>query len=283
MFHLKKMTAKDFHFAVKLANTMEWNMTDDDFKFNMDLEPDGCFILRDESKAIGVATCIGYGKIGWFGNLIVEEQHRGQGAGTFLVTQAVNYLRRGGADTVGLYAYPHLVDFYSSVGFKPDADFTVFKADRILSKSSSDSVAKNKALKKESFARVVELDAACFGGSRERLLKRISANRSNKFYAIESNEEIVGFAAAKVYVGMAEIGPLVCDQGHIKLTKDLLRSMLSGLKGSKCYMCLPSTEERLAAVAVEFGFKKKFAVVRMFLGTPVKSDCIYATESLERG
>ncbi len=283
MFHVKKMTAKDFHFAVKLANTMDWNMTEADFKFNMELEPDGCYILRDESKAIGVATCISYGKVGWFGNLIVEEQHRGQGAGTFLLTQAVNYLRSVGVDTVGLYAYPHLVDFYSSVGFNPDADFTVFKANKIMSKSTPDSVAKNKALKKESLAKVVELDAACFGGSRERLLKRISANRSNKFYAIESNEEIVGFAAAKVYVGMAEIGPLVFDRRHIKVAKDLLGSMLSGLKGSKCYMCLPSTEERLAAVAAEFGFKEKFAVVRMFLGTPVKSDCIYATESLERG
>ena len=67
MFHVEKMTPKDYMFAVELANTMNWNMTVEDFKFNSRLEPNGCFVLFDDSKRVGVATCISYGSVGWFG------------------------------------------------------------------------------------------------------------------------------------------------------------------------------------------------------------------------
>ena len=82
MFTVEKMKQKDFPFAVELANTMNWNMTEADFAFNMKMEPDGCFVLKENSRTVGLATCISYGKVGWFGNLIVEETQRKHGAGT---------------------------------------------------------------------------------------------------------------------------------------------------------------------------------------------------------
>ncbi|MGE5533230.1 MAG: hypothetical protein ACM3UN_02645, partial [Bacillota bacterium] len=69
MFQVRTMLAKDFLFATKLANTMNWNMAKEDFEFMSSLEPEGCFVLFDGSKKLGIATCISYGKIGWFGNL----------------------------------------------------------------------------------------------------------------------------------------------------------------------------------------------------------------------
>ena len=72
MFQVKPMDQKDFGFAVELANTMDWNMATEDFQFAKQLEPEGCFVLFDDSKRVGIATCISYGKVGWFGNLIVD-------------------------------------------------------------------------------------------------------------------------------------------------------------------------------------------------------------------
>ena len=82
MFQVKLMTADDFPFATELANTMDWNMATEDFQFMQSLEPEGCFVLYDGAKRLGIATCISYGKMGWFGNLIVKEEYRNRGAGS---------------------------------------------------------------------------------------------------------------------------------------------------------------------------------------------------------
>ncbi len=111
MFKVKTMQPKDFLFATELANTMDWNMAPEDFQFNLMLEPEGCLILFDDSKPLGIATCISYGKVGWFGNLIVKEEARHRKAGSLLVKHAINYLQTKGVETIGLYAYPNLQNF----------------------------------------------------------------------------------------------------------------------------------------------------------------------------
>ena len=122
------MHHEDFAFATNLANTMDWNMAVEDFQFMTSLEPGGCFVLFDDSKRIGIATSNSYGKVGWFGNLIVKEEYRGKGAGSQLVKHAINYLHGKGVETIGLYAYPNLIGFYSNLGFRYDEDFSVLKS-----------------------------------------------------------------------------------------------------------------------------------------------------------
>ncbi len=132
MFKIKSLTTAEFGFAVELANTMDWNMAAEDFAFMASLEPDGSFLLLDDSKRVGIATCISYGKVGWFGNLIVDETSRRKGAGRMLVQHALDYLHAKGVETVGLYAYPQLKEFYGHLGFKPDIDFALLCADKIF-------------------------------------------------------------------------------------------------------------------------------------------------------
>ncbi len=125
MFCVEKMKSSDFPFAVQLANTMDWNMAESDFEVAIKLEPDGCFVLFNAHEPVGIATCISYGKKGWFGNLAVAEEHRKEGAGSFLVKLAVDYLKSKGAETVGLYAYPNLTGFYKKLGFHDDRTETI--------------------------------------------------------------------------------------------------------------------------------------------------------------
>jgi GNAT superfamily N-acetyltransferase len=127
MFHVEKMEVDDFPFAVKLANTMNWNMTVEDFEFMMKLELKGCFVQFHGQKRVGIATTIGFGKVGWFGTFVVKEDCRGEGAGSILIKHMIDYLKNKGVETIGLYAYPHLVKFYESFGFEPDADFLVLQ------------------------------------------------------------------------------------------------------------------------------------------------------------
>ena len=281
MFRVRKMEPKDFSFAVELANTMNWNMTSGDFEFNMELEPNGCFILQEDLEPVGLATCISYGSVGWFGNLIVKEDYRKKGAGTALVNHAVNYLKRTGATTVGIYAYQHLTDFYRKLGFKRDVDFAVLKTSAVASLSGTD---KNlKTIKAQDISRVVDFDGACFGASRKKLLELVLQNPRNLGYVAVEGSDIVGYAVAKVYDETAEIGPLVCQRNQPETALKLLKTVLCRLRGLEGYMYVPSDKAALLDVAFKANFREEFRLARMFLGSVVPQDCVYIAESLERG
>ncbi len=131
MFTVKPMVKGDFGFATELANTMDWNMADEDFQFMLNLEPAGCFVAFDGRERVGIATNISFGKVGWFGNLIVKEEYRTKGVGSLLVKHSISYLQAKGAQTIGLYAYPNLVGFYGKLGFKADEEFSVLQAESL--------------------------------------------------------------------------------------------------------------------------------------------------------
>jgi GNAT superfamily N-acetyltransferase len=279
MFHVEKMVPEDFAFAAKLSNTMDWNMTSGDFEFNVKLEPEGCFTLFEGTKRAGVATCINYGRVGWFGNLIVEPAYRHKGAGTQLVKNAVDYLITKEVTTIGLYAYEHLISFYCNIGFKRYMDFQVLKATNVSTAGN----AEMKTAKKKDVPALVKLDRLCFGASRSKLLEPILLDKNNICHVSVENGEITGFVTTKVYGQMAEVGPLVCRRKHVNAAAGLLKSVLRNLRGLEVYVCVPSTETALINVAAEAGFAEEFRVARMFLGSAVAQDCVYIAESLERG
>jgi GNAT superfamily N-acetyltransferase len=279
MFHVEKMRTADFPFAVKLANTMNWNMAEEDFEFNLNLEPRGCFVLFDDSNPIGVATSISFGRVGWFGNLVVSEDCRKEGAGTLLVKHAVDYLENVGVETIGLHAYQHLVGFYGKLGFKPDVDFSV------LHGKSAGCIAETTAreISQKEVPALVEFDRGCFGADRKKLLEPIILDENNQCYVSADGDEITGYVATKVYDEMAEVGPLVTRRNSVGVATSLLRTVLGRLGNREAFVCLPVAEKALLKILSESGFKEKFRVTRMFLGPAVAKSCIYVAESLERG
>ncbi len=281
MFRLRTMNRKDFPFAVSLANTMNWNMTTTDFEFNMQLEPNGCFLLQTDSKPVGLATCISFGKTGWFGNLVIDEKYRKQGAGTQLLQHAVNYLKSTGVKTIGLYAYPYLTDFYSAIGFKPEADFAVLKADAVFPLSRAKGTFK--MIKARNVACISNFDEEFFGASRKKLFDLIFRSPNNIGYVAFEGSKTAGFALSKVFGDAAEIGPLACLRDEPETAKNLLVAVLSRLEGLEAYMSLPTSESDLQSIASKTGFNEEFRLKRMFFGPVSAKNCIYLAESLERG
>jgi len=279
MFHVKPMRTGDFLFATKLANTMNWNMATEDFEFMASLEPEGCFVVFQGSERLGIATSISFVKVGWFGNLIVKENTRNKGAGTLLVKHAVNYLQSKGVKTIGLYAYPHLISFYSNLGFKREEDFSVLHAEA-LDSLPAETLPK---IGTQQIQAVAEFDSRCFGGNRKKMLESIILEKDNLSYYLAESDEVVGYVAAKVYEKMAEIGPLICQAGHVNSAVSLLKAVLGKLRGLSVYAVLPKKEFALADMLLSVGFKEDFCVSRMFLGQAVSKNCIYMAESLERG
>jgi GNAT superfamily N-acetyltransferase len=279
MFRVEKMKVEDYPFAVQLANTMNWNMALEDFEFMVRLEPKGCFVLFHGSERVGAATSVSFGKVGWFGNLIVKEDHRKKGAGTFLVKHAIKYLKGRGVETIGLYAYPHLIGFYKNLGFKPDVDFLVFQG--IAGSSVTEGTPRE--IEKQDIPALVDFDCRCFGACRKKLLEPILLNTDNPCYVSVDNNEIIGYGAAKAYDEMAEVGPLVCRQNHVDIAMTLLKTILGKLRSLDVFTCVPKEETALTQTLLTAGFREDFRVTRMFLGPAVAKNCTYMAESLERG
>jgi GNAT superfamily N-acetyltransferase len=273
------MSSSDFDFAVRVTDQMGWGLGGSDFEFMMELEPEGCFVLLEDSKRIGLATTVSFGKVAWFGNLVVNEDRRRRGAGSLLVTHALEYLRSIGVETVGLYSYMDRISFYQRLGFKADSGFLVMKGKAFGSPVSGDV----KKIEEGDIGNVLNFDRSCFGGSRKKLLDPILSDSDNLGYLSVQGGKIVGYSVAKVFRGVAELGPLVCEEDQVSVAVSLLRATFNGLRGLEVSLFVPEEEEAIVSVLVECGFSQAFKVERMFHGPPVVGGCVMLAESLERG
>jgi hypothetical protein len=82
---------------------------------------------------------------------------------------------------------------------------------------------------------------------------------------------------------MGEIGPLMCQREREDVALDLLKVVLSRLKGYDISMYVSSAKRVILGNLSKLGFTESFRVARMFLGPPIGENCINMAESLERG
>ncbi len=279
MFDIRKILLDDLKFAVNLTNTMKWDLVEEDFKYMMKLEPDGCFITFDDAKRIGIATTIHFDKLGWLGNVIVSENYRGRGIGSLLVRHALEYLEKRRVETVGLYAYIPKVPFYQKLGFEYDSEFVYLKGTAV---SLPIKDCTRKAVE-DDFGKIIDFDHLCFGASRRKLLKPIFLDKENVCQIALDDRKILGFIIARRYGGIAEIGPLVCQEKCDDIAAELIKNILNQLQGCKVSMCIPKKETILLNKLTEWGLSESFPVARMFYGKYSEKNYIYMAESLERG
>lgn len=273
------MSYEDFQFAVQITGRMGWNLVEDDFKFMMELEPEGCFVALDSSERIGLATTVSYGSVGWFGNLVINEAYRNKGAGSQLVEHSIEYLLQKHVRAVGLYAYENRIHFYTRLGFKYDSGFTAMKGKGFPSPANP----KVTKAQTSDIDEVIEFDESCFGSSRKKLLEPILSDKDNLCYIVSQNSHVSAYVVAKVFCGVAELGPLVCPAGRNSLALDLLKMVLDKLNGVEVSLFLPAKEITIINMLKSKGFTEEFHVARMFYGLPVVKNCIQTAESLERG
>ena len=279
MFRVEKMSPEDHEFAARLSNTMGWDASEDDFEFMAKLEPKGCFTLFSGSERVGIATAVSFGNVGWLGNVIVSEEHRGKGGGSLLVQKAIEYLTSRGVETIGLYGYTGRVHFYERHGFRLDSRFVVMKGKGFVETAKP----RVRAAAADDEHSIIELDGSCFGGSRSRLLEFILRDPANLCYVSTDDGELLGFVVAKVYDETSEIGPLVCRGSQSGVATDLLKKILGKLKGCEVYMCVPEKDAAILNLLRQHRFKEHLVLARMFRGTPTVNDYVYVAESLERG
>jgi len=281
-FQIRKMTPQDLAFAIRLTDTMNWDLTEKDFRFMMTLEPQGCFTALTGAKRAGIAMAFHFGRIGWIGNVIVDKPFRSMGLGALLVTHAIDYLLKKSVATVGLYAYVDTVAFYEKLGFNVDSNFVrlvgqVSNAHLLAGQADS-----AKAMTESDLKDAIRLDKQCMGWNRERLLRRIFNESKDLCYIARDGSELLGFIVADWY--RQEIGPCICTQRDSKVALSLFKAVLSGLAGVEVRVGVSELKQEIVKALMEIGFQEEFKVVRMYSGkVPEEQGCLLAMESLERG
>ena len=276
---IRKMSPNDFGFATRLTDTMNWDLTEKDFRFMTILEPKGCFTMLDGTKKVGIITTAHFGRIGWIGNVIVDTRYRSKGLGVLLVKHAIDYLREKSVSTIGLYAYVNTVPFYEKLGFKADSNFI-----RLARQSSTANwrVASVREMTERDLKDVVGFDEQCIGWNRRRLLKRIFTDSKDLCYVALDDSELIGFIMADWY--RQEIGPCMSRLGNAKSIINLFKAALTRLSGVEVRTGVSESHQDIVKALKKMGFQEEFKVVRMYFGeVPDEAGCLLAMESLERG
>ena len=273
------MRRSDFSFAIRLTDTMNWDLTEKDFTFMMELEPQGCFVALADAKGVGIATTVHYGKIGCVGNVIVNPRYRSKGIGVKLVEEATRYLSEKSAETIALYAYQNTVEFYEKIGFKTDYHLIRFMGQGQRDPETRGNV---RAMTQRDLKEAIDMDHACMNWNRERLLKRKFAESSDLCYVARENGKLAGFVMADLY--RQEIGPLICHTGRDEEAINLLKTVLGKLTDMEVGIGISEKRRRIAEALVQMNFKEEFKVTLMHLGRALpNAECVVAMESLERG
>jgi len=276
---IRKMAPSDFGFAIRLTDTMNWDLTEKDFRFMTRLEPKGCFTMLDRAKKVGIITTAHFGQIGWIGNVIVEMHYRSKGFGATLVKHAIDYLRKKSVSTIGLYAYLDTVPFYEKLGFRADSNFI-----RLARQSSTANwrVVSVRGMTERDLKDVVAFDEQCMGWNRGRLLKRIFADSKDLCYVALDDNELLGFIMGDWF--RQEIGPCMSRVGNAESNINLFKAALSRLSGVEVRTGVSESQQDIVEALRKIGFQEEFRVVRMYFGeVPDEAGCLLAMESLERG
>lgn len=276
---IRKMTTADVAFAVKLTDTMNWDLTRRDFRFMRTLEPGGCLIAQQGATKVGIAITAQLGRVGWIGNVIVDSRYRSKGIGVELVKHAIDYLTKKSATIIGLYAYMNTVAFYEKLGFKASSGFV-----HLVGQGSRLDFDRRLArrMTQKDLEDIISFDESCMCWNRDRLLRRIFKDSNDLCYVARDQERMLGFIMADWY--RQEIGPCVCHPENSGMAVHLLKAVLSKLGKLEVRIGVSENKTEIIRALKGMNFKEEFRVVRMYRGEVLEdAGCLLAMESLERG
>ena len=255
------MTADDVDFCLGLLRIVGWGNTREDVERMMHYEPDGCFVAAVDGVDAGIVASIGYGAVGWVGNLIVSPDLRGRGVGALLMEEAIRHLRESGAESVCLDSVPMAIPLYRRLGFRdvqPSLRFTgegrqleYRHAERMRPSDLSD---------------VTELDRSVFGAPRGRVLRRVFEDFPETCFVARVGSDLTGFIMAKEGEGFHRIGPWICDPKRTDVAEDLLRCLMDELAGERLWAGVLGGNPASVDILRALGFSHVSTSLRMCLG-----------------
>ena len=222
-------------------------------EFNLATPGTQMFLACQGDRVVGVACCVFFGRTGWLGNVAVEDDVRGQGLGSKLSQQAVDCVRRAGAQTVLLTATDLGKPIYERLGFTDEGVSYGVWEQRSTPTLACD---RSATVQTSGIEDVIKQDAAATGEDRRSYLApfvdgaRVPAEPGRHGY----------------WVGLPwGGGPIIASSPAS--ARPLIVDMIRASPGSR--LAFPEVNAHGGALAVSLGFQLARRVRRMRLGPPV--------------
>ena len=256
---IRLLLESDIASAMRLKDEAGWNQTEADWRRLLLLEPNGCFCAVKDDLVVGTTTTTTYGNdLAWIGMVLVDQQHRGEGIATKLMTVALEYLE-GRVQTVKLDATPQAKAVYAKFGFEVESVIERWSG---TGSSTTANTEARMATDRNDVRDLLILDRRAFNADRSRLIDKLIEDSSvPPVFGRAPGGALNGYALARNGTKADYVGPVVTEDPA--QVETLLDEILSRLSGHRVYV--DSNTECSAAVSVlsDRGFVKERDLFRM--------------------
>jgi predicted GNAT family acetyltransferase len=177
-----------------------------EFEGFLEHDPAGCLIAEVDGKPAGLAVATGYGRSGFFGELIVSPEYRGHGIGARLLSTAVEYLKKRRAETISLDGVPEAVTLYERAGFVKRT-----RSLRFSGRIKLPAPPAGRLMQADDLPAVLALDLGLFGDDRSFFLRRRFRFFPQFCSVMEKNGRLHGFIMAKRVGNLIRVGPIIFE------------------------------------------------------------------------
>ncbi|HUL51103.1 MAG TPA: GNAT family N-acetyltransferase [Candidatus Nitrosotalea sp.] len=262
------MTADDLYAADELRRLAGWNQTLEDWRRLLSLEPDGCFLGLQNNKVIGSVTTTTYGReLAWIGMMLVHPDHRKQGIGKILMSQAVNYLQARKVKCIKLDATPAGRPLYEKFGFLPESTLTRCErsADSRTAVQGND-IRNLRNLVDSDQAAIEQIDTAACGVSRSRLIESLVKQSCAALVWLDCGK-VAGWGLMRAGTNADYLGPINCPSTDGAVS--LLKGLLSAAQNRPVIWDVPGGNPAAVAAARQLDFECRRQLTRMRLGPEI--------------
>ncbi len=257
-----------------------WDYSDEAFE-RLIRWTDGCGrLIVDDGEAIGMALGFPWGEVGWIGDVLVLEDHRGQGLGGQVTEATVAALQGHGCSTVKLYATPKAIPLYERMGFVGEAEYTIARGTH---KRGRDPEVEPLA---DHLEAAIELDQRVFPGHRSRLIRDQAHDHPEVSIALlDDAGDLLGFGMARPADDLSEIGPVVVEGGQAGHAQALVDGLLVRVPEGEVEVTYPRPSWAAESSWSCRGFMAVDTPLEMRLGPAVDEDrdAMVATGGQELG
>jgi len=254
---IRLLFESDITSAMRLKDEAGWNQTEADWRRLLLLEPNGCFCAVKDGRVVGTTTTTTYGnELAWVGMVLVDQQHRGEGIATKLMTVALEYLT-GKVHTVKLDATPLGKAVYAKFGFEVESMIERWSG------TGGTTIANTEARTDRNDVRdLLIMDRRAFNADRSRLIDKLIEDASvPPVFGRATGGALNGYALARSGTKAAYVGPVVTED-PLQL-ETLLDQILSQLAGEGVYIDLNTECAAGSRVLSDRGFVKERDLIRM--------------------
>lgn len=264
--HLRTMTKADIPSGMRLKELAGWNQTAADWERFLEASPLGCFVAESEGEVRGTVTTIVYdSRFAWVGMVLVDPEHRGQGIGTRLLHQAIEYLDGQGIATIKLDATPDGKPIYEKLGFVTEYEIERWVLGAHSRPAKPESPSELRTGESASLEEILAVDRDAFGADRSALLHSIHRSAPEFTAALYLQGSLSGYTLGRRGSRADHLGPWMARTEAA--AQQLLMAFLARSARETVFVdCMKSNPFAVRLVQSEgFGFSRP--LTRMSRGT----------------